>query len=183
MVSLQQRWDASFYLCGESSSFLYQPGTRCYTPDTAPLENAWILVLKLHTGVATFMSEEDFLLRINLTNKVAKASKARAEGLHFGKKSESADILKTAEKVKTDFVSDSLHFFQYLINEVLKQTGLSTDIIKRLAIFDLFIMFKRPWKYHFDILTCSTATSVFVPGSARTMNPHTGTNILSSLTT
>ena len=155
VVNFQKRRDASFYLCGETFRFLYHLCSRCYTPDTAPLERAWFLLLKFHTGDATFMSEEDFLLRIKLTNKVVNASKARAEGLHFGKKSERAAIPKTAEKAKTDFVSDSLQFFQYLINEVLKQTGLSTDIIKRLAAFDPFIMFKRPMKValrHFDLL-------------------------------
>ena len=113
------------------------------------------LLLKFHTGDATFMSDEDTLLRIKLTNKAANASKARAEGLHFGKKSARAAILKTAEKTKADFVSDSLHYFQYLIDEVLKQSGLSTDIIKRLAAFDHFVMFKRYMEValrHFDQL-------------------------------
>ena len=95
------------------------------------------------------------LVRIKLTNKIANASKVRAEGLHFGTKSETAVIPKSAEKAKSDFVSDSLHYFQYLINEVLKQTGLSTDIIKGLPAFDPIVIFKRPMEAalrHFDLL-------------------------------
>ena len=135
----------SIYAARHASRFLHQLCSRSYTPDTAPLENSWFRLLKFHTGGPTFKAEEDFLLRIKLSNKVASASKAKVEGLHFGKKSEWAAILKTAEKVKAYFVNDSLHFFQFLVNEVLKQTGISTDLDKRLAAFDPFIMLKRPW--------------------------------------
>ena len=68
------------------------------------------------------MAEDEFLLRLKLTNKVTTSSKARAEGLHFGKTSERAAIQKTATTVKTGFVNDALHYIQYLINSVLCQT-------------------------------------------------------------
>ena len=139
-VNLLYRRDASFFLCGETSRFLYKLCSRCYTPDTAPLENAWFLLLKFHTSEATFMAEDEFLLRLKLINKVTTSSKARAEGLHFGKKSERAAIQKTATTVKTGFVNDALHYIQYLINSVLCQTGLSSDIIKGLATFDPYII-------------------------------------------
>ena len=57
--------------------------------------------------------------------------------------------------MKTGFIDGALHFIQYLINSVLRQTGLSSDIIKGLAAFDPFIMFKRPTEValrHFDLL-------------------------------
>ena len=154
-VNLQYRRDASFFLCGKTSRFLYKLCSRCYTPDTAPLENAWFLLLKFHTRKATFMAGDEFLLRLKLTNRVTTASKARADGLHFGKKSEQAAIQKTATTVKTGFIDDAFHCIQSLVNSVLRQTGFSSDIIKRLAAFDPFIMLKRPTEValrHFDLL-------------------------------
>ena len=154
-VNLRYRRDASFFLCGETSRFLYKLCSRCYTPDTAPLENAWFSPLKFHTSEATFMSGDEILLQLKLTNRVTTASKTRAEGLHFGKKSERAAIQKTATTVKTGFINDALHYIQYLVNSVLRQTGLSSDIVKGLAAFDPYIMFKRPTEValrHFDLL-------------------------------
>ena len=104
------------------------------------------------------MYGEKFLLRLKLSNKVAASSKAKAEGLHFGKKSDRATIQKTTSTVKAELVDGALHYIQYLINEVLRQTGLSTDIIKRLAAFDPFIKFKEPMEValrHFDLLYSS----------------------------
>ena len=57
--------------------------------------------------------------------------------------------------VTAEFVNDNLLYLHYLINEVLQQTGLSTDIIEGLAAFDSFIMFKWPMEValgHFDLL-------------------------------
>ena len=154
-VNLQHRRDASFYLCGEVCRFLSLPCSRVYTPDTAPLANAWFLLLSFQTSEATFLDEEEYLVRLKLTNKVSSASKAKAEGMHFGKKSERPAILATTETVKSDFVKDSQQYVQYLINEVLRQTGLTTNIVKGMATFDPFILFKRPMDValrHFDIL-------------------------------
>ena len=82
------------------------------------------------------MSGEEFVLRLKLPNKVPAASKDNAEGLYFGKKSECAAIQKTTSTVKTEFVDGAFHYIQYRINEVLRQTGLSANIIRRLAAFD-----------------------------------------------
>ena len=154
-TNLRFRRDASFFLCGETSRFIYKLCSRCYTPDTAPLENAWFLLLKFHTSEATFMAGGEFLLRLKLTNRVTTSSKTSAEGIHFGTKTERAAIQKTATTVKTKFIDEGLQFIQYLINSVLRQTGLSSNIIKGLAAFDPFIMFKRPTEValrHFDLL-------------------------------
>ena len=75
--------------------------------------------------------------------------------MHFGKKSERPAILVTTESVKSDFVKDSQQYIQYLINEVLRQTGLTTNLVKGMAAFDPLILFKRPMEIalrHFDIL-------------------------------
>ena len=82
------------------------------------------------------MAGDEFLLRLKLTNRVTTSSEARAEMLHFGKKSEPTAIQKTATTVKTGFIDDALHYIQYLMNSVLRQTGLSSDIIT-LRHFDL----------------------------------------------
>ena len=95
------------------------------------------------------------MVRLRLSHKVSAASKAKAEGMHFGKKLERPAILATTETVKSDFVKDSQQYIQYLINEVLRQTGLTTNIVKGMAAFDPFILFKRPMDValrHFDIL-------------------------------
>ena len=154
-VNLQHRRDSSFYLCGEVCQFLSSLCSRVYTPDTVPLANAWFLLLRFQTSEATFLDGEEYLIRLRLSHKVSSASKAKAEGMHFGKKSERPAILATTETVKSDFVKDSQQYIQYLINEVLRQTGLTTNIVKGMAAFDPLILFKRPMEIalrHFDIL-------------------------------
>ena len=154
-VNLQHRRDSSFYLCGEVCQFLSLLCSRVYTPDTVPLANAWFLLLRFQTSEATFLDGEEYLIRLRLSHKVSSASKAKAEGMHFGKKSERPAILVTTETVKSDFVKDSQQYIQYLINEVLRQTGLTTNIVKGMAAFDPLILFKRPMEIalrHFDIL-------------------------------
>ena len=154
-VNLQHRRDSSFYLCGEVCQFLSLLCSRVYTPDTVPLANAWFLLLRFQTSEATFLDGEEYLIRLRLSHKVSSASKAKAEGMHFGKKSERPAILVTTETVKSDFVKDGQQYIQYLINEVLRQTGLTTNIVKGMAAFDPLILFKRPMEIalrHFDIL-------------------------------
>ena len=129
-VSLQYRRDSSFYLCGEVSQFLSLLCSRIYTPDTAPLANAWFLLLRFQTSEGTFLPGDEYLIRLKMASKVSAASKARAEGLHFGKKTERSAILATAETVKADFVKDSQQYMQFLIKGILQRTGLSTDLVK-----------------------------------------------------
>ena len=181
-VSLQYRRDSSFYLCGEVSRFLSLLCSRIYTPDTAPLANAWFLLLRFQTSEATFLSGDEYLVRLKLASKVSAACKARAEGLHFGKKSERAAIQATAETVKADFVKDSQHYIQFVINGIHQRTGLSTNLVKGLAAFDPFIMLKRPMDValrHFDISRCCTAASQSDLGSMIQMSPSVGINIFS----
>ena len=147
-VNLQHRRDSSFYLCGEVCQFLSLLCSRAYTPDTVTLANAWFLLLQFQTSEATFLDGEEYLVRLRLSHKVSAA-------MHFGKKSERPAILATTETVKSDFVKDSQQYIQYLVNEVLRQTGLTTNIVNGMAAFDPFILFKRPMDValrHFDIL-------------------------------
>ena len=167
-ANLQYRRDSSFYLCGEVSRFLSLLCSRIYTPDTAPLANAWFLLLRFQTSEATFLSGDEYLVRLKLASKVSAACKARAEGLHFGKKSERAAIQATAETVKADFVKDSQHYIQFVINEIHQRTGLSTNLVKGLAAFDPFIMLKRPMDValrHFEVLYSSFAVRSWVDDS------------------
>ena len=182
-MKLQHRRDASIYLCGDVCQFISLLCSRIYTPDTAPLANAWFLLLRFQTSEASLLGEEEYLVRLELTNKVSSASKAKAEGMHFGKKSERPAILATTETVKSGFIKDSQQYVQYLINEVLRQTGVTTNIVKGIANFDPFILFKRPMDValrHFTILysTFSLRSWVSMP-----MNPCAGINTCNYLTT
>ena len=99
------------------------------------------------------MSEEDFLIRHRLTNRIATASKQSAEVTQLNKKSEKA--AKTAAETTSSFVKEALQFIQYLVKQVLSQAGLSSEVIKGLAAFDPFVLFKRPSEVglrHFDVL-------------------------------
>ena len=90
-----------------------------------------------------------------MTTKVAAASTLKAAGLHFNKKSNKADIDKTADSAQSDFVASAKKYIEYLLGAVLRHTGLSSDIIKGLAAFDPYIMLKRPTEValrHFSIL-------------------------------
>ena len=101
------------------------------------------------------MPAEEFLTRLQMTNKVSKACKLKSEGVHSEKKIDKALVQKTASTIRSEFVHDGQTYIQYLIGEVLRQAGLSSNIVKGLAAFDPFIMFRRPIEVafrHFDIL-------------------------------
>ena len=154
-INLQGRRDASFFLCGEVCRFVSKLCARCYLPETIPLENSWFLLLGFKVSEGKFMSEEDFLIPHRLTNRIATASKQSAEVTHLNKKSEKAAIEKTAAETTSSFVKEALQFIQYLVKQVLSQAGLSSEVIKGLAAFDPFVLFKRPSEVglrHFDVL-------------------------------
>ena len=127
-VNLQHRRDDSFYLCGEVSRFTSQLCSRVYAPDTIPLENAWFLLWRFQTSEGTFLPGVEYLVRLKVP--VAAASKARAEGIHFGSKSKRPAIQDTTESVKTASIKDSQYYIQFLISEVLKRTGLTGNIVR-----------------------------------------------------
>ena len=91
-----------------------------------------------------FMDDEEFLIRLKIVSRVATASNLKAVGLHFNKKSSKAAIDRTAETAKSDFVTSAKDYIKYLLSGVLQHTGLSSDLIKGLAAFDPYILFKRP---------------------------------------
>ena len=168
VVNLQHKRDASFYLCGEVSLLISQLCSRVYTPDTVTLENAWFLLLRFQTSEGTFLPGDEYLVRLKLSNQGGTASKTRAEGIHFGKKSERPARQATTETVRTTFVKDSQQYIQFLINEILKRVCLTSKIVKGLAAFDPFIMFKRPMDValkHFDILYSTFALRSWVPNA------------------
>ena len=55
-----------------------------------------------------------------------------------------AAIDRTAETAKSDFVTSAKDYIKYLLSELLQYAGLSSDLIKGLAAFDPYILFKRP---------------------------------------
>ena len=101
------------------------------------------------------MSVEEFLIRQKLTSKVNTASKQKSEGIHSGTEATPATIQKTADTVKTNFVTSALQYIGYLLDVTLRQSGLNSDIVKGLAAFDPFILHKRPVEValrHFEAL-------------------------------
>ena len=155
VINLQQRRDSFFYLCGEVSRYIYKLCFRCYNSETIPLESSWFLLLGFQVREGTFMPVEEFLIRLQTTNKVTRACKLKAEGNHSGKKADKALVQKTALTMKTEFVRDGQAYLQYLIGEVFRQAWLSSNIVKGLAAFDPFIMLRRPTEValrHFEVL-------------------------------
>ena len=155
VVNLQNRRDASFFLCEEVCRFVSKLCARCYLPETIPVENSWFLLLGFKVSEGKFITEKDFLVRFRLAAKIATASKQSAEVVHPNKKSKKAAIDETAAEVTSSFVKEGLQFIQYLINQVLSQAGLSSELIKGLAAFDPFVLFKRPSEVglrHFEVL-------------------------------
>ena len=155
VTNLQQRRDSSFYLCGEIAHYVYRLCFRCYTPDTIPLENSWFLLLNFQTSEGTFMPAGEFLTRLKMTNKVAKASKQKSEGVHSGKKIDKSAVQKTATTIKNDFARDTQSYLQHLIGAVLRQAGLCANLVRGLAAFDPYVMVNRPTEValrRFDLL-------------------------------
>ena len=155
VVNLHQRRDASFYLFGEASQFVYRLCSRCFTPDTVPLESSWFHLMGFKTSEGKFKEVEDFLIRLKLSSKVAAASKIKAEGLLVGKKPDKATIQKTVNEVKSDFVQEALSFIKHVIEGVLHQVGLNSHLVQGLAAFNPQILFSRPIDValrHFEVL-------------------------------
>ena len=177
IINAQHRRDASFFLCGEASKFIYQLCFRCFTSDSVPLPSAWFLLLGFQVGDGTLMAAGEFLVRHNITNKVASACKRKAEGVHSGKRSDRALVQKTAETIKAEFVQDAMAYLKHLLSEVLRQAGLSSNIIKGLAAFDPHIMVNRPTEVDSDILTSSSVRSSAALGSVLQSKQHAETNM------
>ena len=77
------------------------------------------------------------------------------EIVHLNKKSDKTAIDKTAAEATSSFVKEGLQFIQYLISQVLSQAGLSSEMVKGLAAFNPFVLFKRPSEVglrHFEVL-------------------------------
>ena len=154
-VNLSLRRDSSIFLCGEMCKFIHKLCFRCYTPDTSPLENAWLILLAFRTSEGKNMTTEEFLARQKFTNKVNTASKQKSEGIHSGTGATPATIQKTADTVKTDFVNSALQYIGYLLETTLRHSGLISDHVKGLAAFDPFNLFRRPTEValrHFEAL-------------------------------
>ena len=167
VVNLQGRRDATFFLCVEVCRFVSKLSARCSLPETIPLEKSWLLLLGFKVSEGKFIYEEDFLVRHRLTNRIATASKQSAEVVGLNKKSEKAAIEKTAETTSS-YVKEALQFTQYLIKQVLSQAGLSSEVIKGLAAFDPFVLFKRPSEVghrHFDVLYSTFQLRSWVTGA------------------
>ena len=155
VISLSQRRDATFFLCGEECKYINRLCFRIYQPDTVPLKRAWLLLMDFRLSQGKLMSDEDFLVRLKIASKVTTASNLKAAGLHFNKKSSKAAINKTAESAKSDFVGSARDFIKFLLSGVLQHTELGSDLIKGLAAFDPHILFRRPVEValrHFDRL-------------------------------
>ena len=155
VTNLARRRDATFHLCGEVCRFISRLCFRVYQPDTVPLESSWFHLLDFRVSDGKFLEDDEFLIRLNMTNKVTAASNLKAAGLHFNKKSSKAAIDKTAETAKADFTNSAKKYIEYLLGAVLQHPGLSSDPIKGLAAFDPYIMMKRPTEValrHFGIL-------------------------------
>ena len=113
------------------------------------------------------MKDDEFLVRLKMTNKVTAASNLKAAGLHFNKKSSKSVIDKTADSAKSDFITSAKKYIEHLLRGVLQHTGLSSDIIKGLAAFDPYIMMKRPTEValrHFGILYSTFQLRSWVTG-------------------
>ena len=178
VVNLQGRRDATFYFCGEVCRFISKLCSRCYLPETIPVENSWFLLLGFTVSEGMFQAEEDFLIRLRLVNKVATASKQNAEVVHLNKKSEKAAIDKTAEEAISSFAEELLLFIQYLLKEVLNQTGLRSEIVKGLTLLTLLFCLKDLRKLAFVISTCYTPPFSIDLGLRVTTKILAGTSIL-----
>ena len=155
VINLQQRRDASFYLFGVASQFVYRLCSRCFTPDTVPLENPWFFLMGFKTAEGKFKEAEDFLIRVKLSSKVPSASKIEAEGLLVGKKPDKATIQKTVIEVRNDIVQEALSFIRHMIEGVLHQLGLNSLLVQGFAAFNPHILFGRPIDValrHFELL-------------------------------
>ena len=155
-VNLSQRRDASFFLCGDVCRFIHKLCFRCNTPDTAPLENAWFVLLSFKTSEGKYMEVDEFFrIRQKLTLKVNTASKQKAEGIHSGTDASPSVVQKMAETVKTNFVTSAFQYIGFLLDATRRQSGLNSDIVKGLAAFDPFNLHRRPTEValrHFDTL-------------------------------
>ena len=104
---------------------------------------------------SNYVGTDEFLIRQKPASKVNTASKQKAEGIHSGTGAVHSTFQKTTKTVKSDFTTSSLQYLGYLFDELQRQSGLNSDIVKGLAGFDALILFKRPTEValrHFEAL-------------------------------
>ena len=75
---------------------------------TLPLENSWFLLIVFKTIQGQIMDVEDLLVGLKFTDKVAAASKIKAQGMLIGKHPDKTTLQKSIDKVKNDFIAAGL---------------------------------------------------------------------------
>ena len=68
----------------------------------------------------------------------------KAQVRHTGKKNDRATIRKAARIIRSEFDTDRLSFISFVLEGVLQQSGLNSDIVQGIAASDPLIMFNRP---------------------------------------
>ena len=121
--------------------------SRCFVADSYPSEADWFDLVNYKAASGVFMDTEPFLHRLKLTVRVAAACKLKAERVHFGKQTDKAIIAKTADDLKEDFATKAKNYIRFFLAEFLKQPGISSDIVKGLACFDPFVLFKTSQEF------------------------------------
>ena len=140
--SLSNCRDASFSSCGQLSRFIFKLCSRCFTASSYPSETEWFDLVNYKAASGVFLDTETFLHRLKLSARVTAACKLKAERAHFGKQTDKAVIAKTADDLKEDFAVKAKNYIRFFLGEFLKQSGISSDIVKGLACFDPYVLFK-----------------------------------------
>ena len=145
--SLSNCRDASFSICGQISRFVYKLCSRCFVAGTYPPEADWYDLVRHKVEESTLMDTESFLHRLKLGSRVGSACKLKAERVHFGKQADKAVIAKTADDLKEEFADKAKKYIRFFLEGFLKQSGIASDIVKGLACFDLYVLFKAPVEF------------------------------------
>ena len=139
--------DASFSVCGQISRFVFKLCSRCFSADSYPSETEWYDLITYKVASGSFLNTEQFLHRLKLTSRVSSACKLKAERVHFGKQADKAVIAKTADDLKEEFADKAKKYVRFFLEGFLNQSGVASDIVKGLACFDPYVLFKTPHEF------------------------------------
>ena len=140
---LSRRRDASFFVLSQLCRFIRKLCSRCYQPGYVPKDGDWFALLDFTPNEEHLLQAVDVLEKMKLTSKVEAGCKLKAEQTLIGKHVEKSALLKQSDAYKAAFGVDTRNFLLHVLNQMLKISFETAEIVKGLACFDSEVLFHK----------------------------------------
>ena len=145
--SLNNKRDAGFYVFGQLSRFIRKLCVRCLIDRCMPADDDWVGLLSLHLEGQEALLPDDFLHRLNLSQKLEQALNRKAAAELSDKKLDRAKADDLVAELKKEFCDLARHYYLFLIEGVRKHVTMTTNNVRGMASFDPYVMFEMPLNF------------------------------------